>query len=139
MLTPISAIYCPTRHAISVEENIAFFRSLGSKFLTGGDWNAKHKEWRTRLITPKGKNLLHAINRQNCKYFSTGEQTYWPKDSYKLPDLLDFFILHGITSNYMQVESSFELSSDHSQVIATMGAYAISKSTTPTVITKQTN
>jgi hypothetical protein len=34
-------------------------------------------------------------------------------------------------SNHMQVESSFELSSDHSPVIATMSTYAISKSTTP--------
>jgi hypothetical protein len=39
----------------------------------------------------------------------------------------------------MQVESSFEFSSDHSPVIATMSTYAISKSTTPTLITKHTN
>jgi hypothetical protein len=45
---------------------------------------------------------------------------YWQTDPKKLPDLLDFFILHGITSNYMQVDSSFELSSDHSPVIATV-------------------
>jgi hypothetical protein len=67
------------------------------EFLTGGDWNAKYKEWGARLITPKGRNLLHAINRQNCKYLSTGEPPYWPTDPNKLPDLLDFFILHGIT------------------------------------------
>jgi hypothetical protein len=33
--------------------------------MTGGDWNAKHKEGGAILITPKGRNLLHAINRQD--------------------------------------------------------------------------
>jgi hypothetical protein len=42
-------------------------------------------------------------------------------------------------SNYMQVESSFELSSEHSPVIATISTHVISKSTTPMFITKQTN
>jgi hypothetical protein len=78
--------------------------------MIGGDWNTKYREWGARLITPKGRNLLHAINRQNCKYLSTGEPIYWPSDPNKLPDLLDFFIFHGLTSNYMQVESNFELS-----------------------------
>jgi hypothetical protein len=91
----------------------------------------------TETLTPKGRNLLHAINRQNCKYLSTGEPTYWLSDPNKLPDLLDFFILHGITLNYMQVASSFDLSSDHSPVIATLSAYVISKSTIPTLITNQ--
>jgi hypothetical protein len=75
--------------------------------------------------------------RVDCKYLNTGEPTHWATDPKKLPDLLNFFILHGITSNYMQVESSFELSSDQSPVIAIMRAYAISKSTTPILITKK--
>jgi hypothetical protein len=43
---------------------------------------------------------------------------YWPSDPNKLPDFLDFFILHGTTSNYMKVDSNFELSLDYSPVIA---------------------
>jgi hypothetical protein len=72
----ISAIYCPP-----------FFQSLGSKFLTGKDWNAKHKEWKA-YKTPKGRNLLHAIDRQNCNYLSTGKLTHWPTDPNKFPDLM---------------------------------------------------
>ncbi|PNF31018.1 hypothetical protein B7P43_G18156 [Cryptotermes secundus] len=64
-------------------------QSLGLKFLTGGDWNTKHKEWGARLITPKRRNLLHTINRQNCKYLSTGEPMYWPTDPNRLPGPLD--------------------------------------------------
>jgi hypothetical protein len=96
-------------------------------------------EWGARLTTPKGRNLVYAISRQNCKYLNTGEPTYWPSNPNKLPHLSDFFILHGITSNYMQVESSLELSSDHSPVNASISTYVISKSTIPTLITKQTN
>jgi hypothetical protein len=135
----ISAIYCSPRHVMSAEEYIALFQPLGTKFQTDGDWNAKHKEWGARLTTPKRRNLLYAINRQNCKYLNTGEPTDCPLNPNKLPDLLDFFILHGITSNNMQVESRFEISSDHSPVIVTISAHVISKSTIPTLITKQTN
>jgi hypothetical protein len=39
----ISAIYCPLpRHVISTDDYTTFFRSLGSRFLIGGDWNEKH-------------------------------------------------------------------------------------------------
>jgi hypothetical protein len=73
------------------------------------------------------------------KYLSIGDPTYWPSDPNEMPDLLDFFILHDITSNYTQGESNFDLSSDHSPVIATTSTYVISKSAIPTLITKQTN
>lgn len=135
----VSAIYCPPRHTIAVEEYIAFFESQGSRFVIGGDWNAKHTVWGSRLITPKGRNLLCAITRQNCEHLSTGEPTYWPTDPNKIPDLLDFFVLHGITSSYTQIESSFELSSDHSPVIATFSTHVIRTPIRPTLTTKQTN
>ena len=38
----ISAIYCPPRHAISTDDYVTLFRFLGSRFLIGGDWNAKN-------------------------------------------------------------------------------------------------
>jgi hypothetical protein len=66
--------------------------------------NSYQVETRTlniRNITPEGRKFLHAIKRQNCKYLSIGEPTYWPSDPNKLPHLSDFFILHGITSDYM--------------------------------------
>jgi exonuclease III len=57
----ISAIYCPPRNVISAEKYIAFFQSLGPNFLTGGDWDVKHKEWGARLTTPKGRNRLYVV------------------------------------------------------------------------------
>jgi hypothetical protein len=75
-LDTMSAKYCPPRHAKSAEGYIVSFQSLRSKFLTGGFWSTKHNEWGMRFVSPKGRNLLHTINRQTCKYLSTGEPTY---------------------------------------------------------------
>ena len=61
----ISVIYCSPRHAIFTDDYVTFFRSLGSRFLISGDWNAKHTAWGARLTTPKGKNLLQAISSLN--------------------------------------------------------------------------
>lgn len=135
----ISSIYCPPRYTISTEEYLAFFISLGPKFMIGGDWNAKHTEWGARLVTPKGRNLLRAITKLNCTYISTGEPTHWPTDSSKIPDLLDFFILKGINPGYSQVESKFELSSDHSPIIATISTHIIRKPITPRLTSAKTN
>jgi len=71
----IGAIYSPPRHTISAEEYKGFFLTLNSQFLIAGDWNAKHTTWGSRLVTPKGWNLLKAIHHLNLKYLSTGEPT----------------------------------------------------------------
>ena len=134
----ISAIYCPPRHAISTDEYTRLFRSMGSRFLIGGDWKAKHTAWEARLVTPQGRNLFQDLSSYNCHYFSTGEPTYWPTDLTKLPDLLDFLIAPGIPANYIRVESAFELCSDHSPVI-TIGASTINKSATPKLTTTHPN
>ena len=58
--------------------------------------------------------------------------------SLKLPDL-DFLVARGIPANYIQVESAFELSSDHSPVIATIGASTLNKAAFPTLTTTHIN
>ena len=106
------------------------------------DWRGLEHEtywWGARLITPKERNLRHAISSHNCHYFSTGEPTYWPTDLTKLPDLLDFLVARGIPANYIQVESAFELSCDHSPVIATISAIPLNKAAFPTLTTTHTN
>ena len=121
----VSAVYCPPRHAPSSATYAAFFQSLGPRFLVGGDWNAKHTTWGARLTTPKGRTLLSALRGCHCTYYSTGEPTYWPTDHHRIPDLLDFFVARGVAANYIRVESIFELSSDHSPIIATVGTHAL--------------
>ena len=72
---------------------------------------------------PKGRTLLSAIHECHCTYYSTGEPTYWPTDHHRIPDLLDFFVAQAVAANSIRVESAFELSSDHSPIIATVGTH----------------
>ena len=119
-----SAVYCPPRHSIVKGNFDNFLDALGNRFITGGDYNAKHIQWGSRLVTVRGKNLLNLITN-NLNYLTTYEPTYWPTDTNKIPDLLDFFITKNISSRYVQINSLVELSSDHTPVIATVSSRII--------------
>ena len=135
----VSAVYYPPRHSPPAADYAAIFQSLGPRFLVGGDWNAKHTAWGARLTTPKGRTLFHAISGNNCTYYSTGEPTYWPTDPRRLPDLLDFFVARGMAADYVRVESVFELSSDHSPIIATVDAHVLPRVPPPALTTQHTD
>lgn len=47
----IAAVYCPPRHAITADQFTHFFTLLGKCFLAGGDYNAKHTVWGSRLVS----------------------------------------------------------------------------------------
>ena len=117
--------YCPPRHFISKQYFDKFLQDLGNRFIAGEDYNAKHTQWGSRLITVRDKNLLKCINANRLNYLSTNEPTYWPTDTNKLPDLLGFFITKNISPRYVQINTSVELSSDHSPVIATINSTII--------------
>ncbi|KAI5710539.1 hypothetical protein M8J75_009509 [Diaphorina citri] len=93
----------------------------------GGDWNAKHTFWGSRLISPRGRALFNATRTGSFKYHSTGEPTHWPSDPNKRPDVIDFFISHGVANNNTHVEHRDELSSDHSPIILTLSTTVITK------------
>jgi hypothetical protein len=135
----VAAVYSPPRHAISPQEYMDFVQRLGTKFIAGGDWNAKHTAWGSRLITPKGRSLLRALNELHCTHLSTGEPTHWPTDTTKIPDVLDFFVLKGIGQLYTDIKSSLELSSDHTPIILTINAHPIVQPTVPQLVTSKTN
>lgn len=116
----VSAVYCPPRFNITETQFEEFFATLGSKFLAAGDYNAKHSFWGSRLISPKGRRLWSAITQANLDVISTGQPTYWPTDPRKIPDLIDFGITKNIRRHQISVESSFDLSSDHSPSIITL-------------------
>lgn len=95
-----------------------------------GDYNAKHEFWGSRITLHKGRELKTAIDELQLNVSSTREPTYWPSDSKKNPDLVDFCVIKGIASNYINSESYFKLSSDHSPILITL---------TTTVMRKVTN
>ena len=120
-----SVVYCPPRHSIAKKNFDSFLDALGNRFIAGGDYNAKYTQWGNRLVSARGKNLLKSITTNNLNYLTTYEPTYWPTDTNKIPDLLDFFITKNISPRHVQINSSTELSSDHSPVIATVGSAII--------------
>lgn len=124
----IAAAYCPPKTTPTYPQWIEIFEKLGSRFIIGGDFNTKHTAWGSRLITPgKGNGLLNAIKNKNCRYHSGRKPTYWPTDTKKIPDLLDFFITKGISENNLEMESIVDLTSDHTPVLLNLNAAVILK------------
>ena len=135
----ISAIYCPPKHNNKRHNSETFLNSLGHRYNAGGDWNAKQTQWDFRIVTTKGRELLAATLANKATYLSTGQPTHWPSDLRKLPDLLDFWIIQGISKNYFQVKSSFDLSSDHSPIIASLSSKIADNDKQPTLYNHRTN
>jgi len=135
----IAAIYCPPKHTIKAEQFRHFYTSSGHCFLAGGDCNAKHTHWGSRVIAPIGCKLLKAMQKENLMHISTGEPTYWPSDSRKIPDLLDFGITKGTPAHSIQVVAGYDQSSDHSPVLLTMHTRITPQTCPPTLTSKTTN
>lgn len=135
----IGAIYCPPRHNLKKTDYKSILQQLGERFIVGGDLNAKHVDWGSRLTTTKGSELRQAIKEIGCSFYSTGKPTYWPTDPNKNPDLLDFFIARKVSPNYIDVEENFDLDSDHSAVIMTLSEIIIKKKARPMLVNKTTD
>jgi len=71
----VATIYSPPRHNISTDEYKDFLQTLGNRFRVGGDWNAKHTQWGSRLTTTKVRNLWCAMSDSNYDYISNGAPT----------------------------------------------------------------
>jgi endonuclease/exonuclease/phosphatase family metal-dependent hydrolase len=112
---------------------------LGHRLIAGGDYNAKHTDWGSRLITRRGHKVLKTIERNNVRRLSKGEPTYWPSDRNKLSDLVDFCVTKGISKNFAVTESCFDLSSDHSPVFITLRAHALYEENKPSSNNRHTN
>lgn len=135
----MSAIYCPPRYNLKSIDFVELFQTLGPCFILGGDLNAKNVFWGSRLNSPKGKELLKAGRLMKCNFHSGNRPTYWPTDTLKLPDLIDFFISKGINKDHILIQNSDDLSSDHSPVIMTLTEYVIVKPQPPTLTNHNTN
>lgn len=135
----ISAVYCPPKFNNKKKDYEHYFRTLGNKFITGGDWNAKHQHWGSRIATAKGKELYATLKANNLTAVSTGQPTYWPTDRRKIPDVIDFGIIKGINARQLKIESCLDLSSDHSPIIVTLHSYILEKQKQPTLYSKKTN
>lgn len=123
----ISAVYCPPKHKIDQAMFTNFLHTLGNRFIAGGDWNAKHLCFGSRLTTTRGRELKKSVDHNRLITLSTSLPTYWPTDPNKTPDLLDFFILGGISTLYTSADSCLDSSSDHTPIIASISTSVIER------------
>lgn len=105
----------------------------------GGDFNAKHTFWGSRLSTTKGRELYKAMRETGCECISTGSPTYWPTDRAKTPDLIDFFIIKKISRNYLEIKEGFDLNSDHSPIYLTFNRAPQEVNSNPKLTNKNTD
>lgn len=116
----LTAVYSPPRHQIKNDQYAELIRKHKNRFLMGGDFNAKHTHWGSRLTTTKGRELFKALLATGCNTISTRSPTYWPTDQQKTPDLIDFFIFKKISAAYLTIENGLDMSSDHSPIYLTI-------------------
>lgn len=135
----LGALYIPPKHNLKKNDYNKILHHLGDRFLVGGDFNAKHTSWGSRLINTKGSELNAAIVEYGCNVHSTGTPTYWPTDRKKIPDVLDFYISRKIAVNFIDIEDNYDLDSDHSATILTLSETIIKKERNPTLYNKTTN
>jgi hypothetical protein len=134
----ITVLYCSPKHNTKYDDYKRFFKTLGHRFIAGGDYNAKNTFWGSRLTTTKGRELHKAMRNNNVQHLST-QPTFWPNDTNKLPDLLDFCIIKGIDTQKFTVESCLELKSDHTPILVTMFTHVLGKPNKPSLYNKHTD
>jgi hypothetical protein len=61
----ILAVYLPPKHKVKQEQLEDFCNTLECRFIAGGDYSANHTDWGSRLITPRGCEVLKAMERNN--------------------------------------------------------------------------
>jgi len=82
---------------------------------------------------------MKVIEQNKYYVLSTATPTYWSTDPRKTPDLLDFFVTRGLSESYLEITASYDLSSDHSPIIATVSEAIIAKPRPPHLHTRTTN
>ncbi len=136
----IAAVYSPPAHKITTEDYLHFFDHPGDRWIAGGDYNSKNMYWGSRITTTKGKALYLAAEQVHAQCWSNGLPTYWPTDVSKIPECLDFFMVRGISANYIDLQNvNNDLSSDHSPIVLNISDVLLKKKPTTGLTNKLTN
>lgn len=135
----ISSVYCPPKHIISESQFSLYLNSLGQHFIAGGDWNAKHVHWGSRLITTRGRELKKSVENLHLTTLATPEPTHWPTDRKRLPDVLDFFVLKGLSGYSRSVKSCLDGSSGHTPVILQVSNMGLKYDARPMLYNRRTD
>ncbi|KMQ83299.1 reverse transcriptase [Lasius niger] len=135
----IGVAYCSPSFCIKKETFKSLLFESGDRFILGGDFNAKHLDWGSRVTLSRGKELRLAIRELGCNFHSSGNPTYWPTDNNKIPDLVDFFISKKVSSNFISIEDCYDFDSDHSAVILSFSEDIVKKPMKPILTNPSTD
>ena len=91
-----------------------FIKKYDGRYIMGGDFNAKHTHWGSRLTTTKVENFSKLYKQLDAILLLQVDPLII--DRRKLPDLLDFFIINKLP----KINLSIKDSSDHSPVLLTL-------------------
>lgn len=94
---------------------VKLLNRLGLKFIVGGDDNAKHPWWRSRLTNPKGRELYKCIASGPLCILSSGSLTYWISDPRKTPYVSDFILYRGVSDQLLDI-----ISKNHLTILKTL-------------------
>jgi hypothetical protein len=138
-LLTVTAIYSPPRHNLKREDYLSLLQNFTAKFIIVQDFNSKNTYWGSRLTKTKGSELYHAIRKYYCDVHTTGKPTYWPTETNKLPELIDYFVSKNLSSSFIVVTEEFDLDSDHLPIVLTLSGTIIKKGPNPTLLNHPTD
>jgi hypothetical protein len=125
-------MYSPPRYNLQIEDYLNLLQRFSGKFILGGDFNTKNTHCGSPMTNIKGRELDHAIKRQNREIHTTGKPTYWPTGKNKI----DFLVSRNLSSSFMDVNEEFHMDSDRSQIVLRLSE-TIEKEQIPTLSEKK--
>jgi hypothetical protein len=126
-LLTISAVYLPPKHTVKQEHFEGFYNTLGRRSIAGGDYNVKHTDCGSRLISLKDTNCWKRKKRTRWNTYLTREPIYRPSARNKVLDLVDICVTKNILQHLVLAKSHFDLSSDHSPILVTIKRDALNQ------------
>lgn len=135
----LASVYCSPSNKMDAADFDTLFQLLEGTWIMGGDYNAKHPTWGSRTTTTRGRELAKSITRRGCEALSSGEPTYWPSHRNRTPDVIDFFVSHGVNRSQCRVNTLADLSSDHVPVILTFSSRPLPLQKDPPLVNRYTD
>ena len=118
--TVIGAVYpSPSKPFKEAYYDMLIGLAKSKKFIFGGDRNAKHTDWNSRLITSRGRKLARHADRNKYAISAPDSLTYYPHQGNAKTNVLDIF-LHDMELPVLDVVTLDELNSDHNPVLFTV-------------------
>ena len=118
--TVIGAVYQrPSKPFEEADYDTLIGLAKSKKFIFGGDLNAKHTDWNSRLISLRGRKLARHVDRNKYAISAPDSPTCYPHQRNAKPDVLDIF-LHHMELPVLDVVTLEELNSDHNPVLFTV-------------------